>query len=216
MAIVPNTQGRLVTSVNLKASVLKKSVDSRSTNLPVTTQDIASIPQRRIVTDNKNTRSSFANAVTIGRLLDATSSITISQNRTNTRIYALGASAFEPFQIVPGPVTTDLELSRVVLYARDFFEALGFTHGTLTSQIIPFLIDIELRAPTGALRTIRIHDCWLTSHNLPFDISGNSALIVQNLRVTAGKIETQDATFGAIGSITQKAASYIKLPSRGA
>ena len=109
-------------------------------------------------------------------------------------------------------MTTDLDLTRVVLYARDFFEALGFHQGSLTSQTIPFLIEIELRAPTGALRTIRIHDCWLSSHTMPFDITGNNILIVQTLKVTGGKVTTEDARFGAVGSLTQKLASNVKIP----
>ena len=212
MAILPSTQGRLVTSVNLKASVLKKGITSTQTNLPFTTQGVANVPSRKRITETTKGTSAFADAAVIGRLLDATSTLTISQSRQNTRIYSLGTQAFEPHMVVPGPVTTDLDLNRVVLYARDFFEALGFHQGSLTSQTIPFLIDIELRAPTGAVRTIRIHDCWLNSHMLPFDISGGEALIVQQLKVTGGMVTTEDARFGGLGTLTQKAASFIKIP----
>lgn len=196
MATIPETQGRLVTSVNLKTSVLQTSGLSDTTSLPVTTSGTALI-----------------GVSVIGSLLDATSRLTVKQTRQNHRIYSLGSAAFEPNLVVPGPITTDLELTRVVLYARDFFEALGFTQGTLSTQIVPFLIDVELRAPTGAVRTIRFNDCWLNGHTLPFDVSGNETLIVQSLAITAGRVETHDAVFGGIGFFTNKIASNIHIPN---
>ena len=36
--------------------------------------------------------------------------------RTNTRRYGLGKHAFEPLDIIPGPITTTLQLSKIVLY----------------------------------------------------------------------------------------------------
>lgn len=40
--------------------------------------------------------------------------------RTNTRRYGLGKHAFEPLDIIPGPVTTTLLISKIVLY-KDYY-----------------------------------------------------------------------------------------------
>lgn len=41
-------------------------------------------------------------------------------NRTNTRRYGLGKHAFEPLDIIPGPVTTTLSISKIVLYKDSY------------------------------------------------------------------------------------------------
>lgn len=40
--------------------------------------------------------------------------------RTNTRRYSLGKHAFEPLDIIPGPIQTTLTLSKIVLY-KDYY-----------------------------------------------------------------------------------------------
>lgn len=43
-----------------------------------------------------------------------------TNTRTNIRRYSLGKHAFEPLDIIPGPITTTLQISKIVLYKDSY------------------------------------------------------------------------------------------------
>lgn len=50
--------------------------------------------------------------------------LTRANTRENTRRYSLGKHAFEPYDVIPGPISTTLSASKIVLY-RDSYQFTG-------------------------------------------------------------------------------------------
>jgi len=156
-----------------------------------------------------------------GTTLGTVSRLTREQTRAMHRRYALGTFAHEPLDIIPGPITTDLKLEKIVLYSEymiqgasggvakilglenkniylsdgDLLGALGFVSGNLFHQQQPFALQEITHPPLedqGAQPTITAYlDCWIKSNPISYDIMDTGGqLIIQECDVVCGKITT--------------------------
>jgi len=188
---IPVTQGRLASSVELKLMVPVK----MNLGFGVTFE--------------------FQPGTTLGTV----SKVTREQNREIHRRYSLGTFAHEPLDIIPGKITTDLKLEKIVLYAEymlqnikgdvakvlglegktiylsdgDLLGALGFVSGNLFHQQQPFALQEIIHPPAenpGAQPTITSYlDCWIKSNPLEYDIMNTSGQLI---------IQTCDVACGKI------------------
>lgn len=136
------------------------------------------------------------------------------QNRTVTKRYALGVNSFEPFQVVPGPVTTKLQMERVILYKNDALkQVFGFWGENLATQQIPMLIIEAKSDPTNNIENIAAimyTDCWMTSNPIEYDIDSEDLLIVQDREIEVGKVISIDSTLGGIAAAANLAINIGK------
>jgi len=147
-----------------------------------------------------------------GMTLATISKLTRTQTREVYRRYFLGTFAFEPFDIIPGKITTNLRLEKIVLYSEyvlelggttlhlsdgDILGALGYVSGSLFFQQRPFAIQEIIHPPSGVPESIfrgptvtTYYDCWFTENPIEYDIFDRDQLIIQECNVAVGKVTT--------------------------
>ena len=125
-----------------------------------------------------------------GEILGAVRKLTKNENRETTKLRSLGTHAFRPAVIVPGPITTSVNLNRVVLYGGDALEAIfGDNIESLYYQTKPFVIEVRKGSPTGRVDVVKLYDCWFTKNPMEFSLESNDLLVVQSIDVDVGRIE---------------------------
>lgn len=94
--------------------------------------------------DNLSPLSIFQTITSI-RVISATNRFRVVQDRSNRRRQGIGSSV-EAFGVVPGQVTTTIEMDRVVLNTEDAMGAFQFLPGNIAFQIRPLVI-LEVTIP---------------------------------------------------------------------
>lgn len=167
-----------------------------------------------------------------------------TQDRAVTTIYGFNGDEMQPVWVIPGQMSTTVQLHSIIFHDTDLLRQLGFIHGNLLTQENPFVIVEEqytLR-PTLSFkefsfesltrsssstttefestyaRAIFYHDCWLTSNPVTYDIMGDLILIPE-VKVTVGRIETSEEKFNtlfqeAIDSFTKTVTTWINRQSK--
>jgi len=155
-----------------------------------------------------------------GLTLGTVGRMTRNQTRELKRRYTLGRNAFEPLDVIPGRVITDLTLEKVIMYSEylaapvkgdvasllglqngahlsdgDLLGALGYVSGSLFFQQFPFAIEEVVHPPEGLTgnpgpTTTTYYDCWLRTNPIDYDLTGRDQLVIQECDVVCGKVAT--------------------------
>lgn len=169
-----------------------------------------------------------------GLTVGTISKLTRNQSREVYRRYSLGKFAFEPYDLIPGKITTSLKIEKVVLYSEymitgvkgdvakllgmegksvylsdgDLLGALGYVSGSLFFQQFPFAIQEIVHPPeglSGAQATITTYyDCWLTSNPIEYDIFASDQIIIQECDVVCGRVATSIPVEKAIAPLIRR------------
>lgn len=83
------------------------------------------------------------------RIVGAVYGFTLRQTRTNIRRHGIN-SPIEAFAIVPGPVSSTLEINQAALYIQDAMQAFAFDSGNVAFQTRPLTIN-EIVTPPDIL-----------------------------------------------------------------
>jgi hypothetical protein len=204
-------------------------------DIPITQARLASSVELRLMLP---VQIDFGFGVTFefqpGLTLGTISRLTRTQVREIHRRYSLGSFAHEPFDLIPGRITTDLKLEKIVLYSEymlsnlkgdvakvlglenktiylsdgDLLGALGFVSGNLFYQQQPFAIEEVVHAPdvTGGQPTITSYlDCWLKTNPIEYDMmSPDKQLTIQECDVACGQVKTSIPFDKAIAPIARR------------
>jgi len=145
-----------------------------------------------------------------------------TQTREVHRRYALGRYSFEPYDLIPGRITTSLKLEKIVMYAEklglsnnmsaevdgDMLGLFGFVSGSLLFQQKPFAIQ-EIVHPPEALRGSKptittYYDVWFTSNPIAYDSLDSDQLIIQDCDAAVGRVEVSIPTEKAAAPLVRK------------
>ena len=158
------------------------------------------------------------------RKIGATYDFAIDQSRTNYIRRGLNAPV-EGFAGVPGPITTNITMTRSVLYLQDAMSAFGFLPGNIAFQTRPLILlefnDLPLdpagnnifgasiaRAGQGLNfdlnQSIPIiyTGCWISSSNIKYDIKGNDQAVIQSLTLNVSRVINPLSLIPPIGGVS--------------
>ena len=214
--ITPETEGRLVSTVQFFAFPQLQIADAESTGVTISllltglgaasNQDT---PLGRSMSAIKNAWGGFES---MGQILN----FKTDQTRTNERIYGLGRNAFEPRYIAPGKITTNITFEKVMLYKSEAIQWLGMTAGHLLYQTFPFVIyeyipdirsQLQVSVSNLAATTLPndIHmfytNCWFDTNPLDIDVEDDDQMISQNFKVTCGKVYVINQSIQGLASL---------------
>jgi len=84
-------------------------------------------------------------------------------------------------EIVPGVVDFSVTVSKIMLYKKRLFEALGFEVGSLEDLNVPFTIEEECSFPDGRKETIIYNGCQFES--VDYTISLRETLVTERATI---------------------------------
>lgn len=232
--IIPRTKGRLSTSIQLRAGI---DVDSLAPILATIDPKLAAAVQSYsgITTLNAQYGPGGSSNV-IGQAgalatpgtnysdIDGVQSFSRDQHREYVARYSLGQNSFEPFQIVPGQITTELVLKRIVFYdvtSPTLLNVFGFFPETLMFQMFPFVLMEEKYAPDEGsftqaedtvgsslqdspvylpqskpkLVAVNLYmECWFIGNPVNYDITQGNLLVIPEMKIRCGRMVSFDGT----------------------
>lgn len=175
-----------------------------------------------------------AAATTAARLADFTASIQVigaasmfrvSQSGTNQARRGID-SAREPFAVVPGPISTSIELERAVLYLEDAMAAFKFMPNNIAHQTRPIIIIENVSLPgetdpqdaTAFLKSslkniiggvtgkdaspVFYLYCWVRESRITYDLKGGDQAVMQSVVLDVGRVMVPASlTSAAIGEV---------------
>jgi hypothetical protein len=164
----------------------------------------------------------------------AVSQFTIIQNRVNIRRYGIN-SPIEAFSVVPGPITTTLELKFGVLYVQDAMQAFAFESGNIAFQIRPLIIHEIVRAPSFNISSLLpkigerflsrlagktslsdvplIHSymgCWFANSQMRYALDGDQ-MVIQDARLDVSRVINTNLAEYAVARGVQKLSKHLQL-----
>lgn len=149
------------------------------------------------------------------------------EKREIEKLYGFNGDEMEPFVIAPGQQDVTITLNRIVFYADDFFEQLGFIRGNLLYQENPFIIveehqkimssrkplqselgnmktwwydDKSLIVETTYARSFLYFDCWIASNPIKYDITSDNLILIPEFKILTGKIVSTEDVGRTLGS----------------
>ena len=139
----------------------------------------------------------FQAPLTPGKILTVVRKFARKQDREIYRRYDLDHQ-FEPRDLIPLKVKTDLTLERVVLYKEDCLQGFGLTFsGSLVEQQLPFIIQEIRTAPLGqdgksyaGTYIVEYLDCWFTSNPIAYDAMSPDQLVIQEVGISCGAVRS--------------------------
>jgi len=200
---VPHTQAKLAQSLTI---IAYQQVDT--TGLPV------KLPGSFNPAEIANSIIASGAGVASITPLGAVFGFNVKQDRVNTRRRGINSS-IEPWSIVPGPITTTIEIERTVLYAEDAMKAFNFHSNNIAFQIKP-LCFVELtnvpddngkplfgmgpninsnkigsltikQVMSAANRSPIYMNCWISNRAINYRLEGDQ-MVVENLTLDVGNV----------------------------
>jgi hypothetical protein len=98
--------------------------------------------------------------------------------------------AGKPIESYPGLPSYELDMTRVVLYEKNYLEVFGFEGFDIIKQNRPLVVKVTMKDPTDVYTTsMMIYGVWFDSNPLNFDIDDVSDLrILQDVHAVAAGI----------------------------
>ena len=200
----PHTQAKLAQSLSI---IAYQQVDT--TGLPV------KLPGSLDLGGLANSIVSSGAGLSSITALGAVFGFSVKQDRQNTHRRGIN-NAIEPWSVVPGPVTTTIEIQRSVLYAEDAMKAFNFHSNNIAFQIKPLCFLELISVPeddegkplfgmgpnintsklgsltisqvmTAAMRTPIYMNCWISSRSIDYKLEGNQ-MVIENLTLNVGNV----------------------------
>ena len=160
-----------------------------------------SVEIRMVIPVQVNLGVAFSYQLQPGTTIGTIQKLIRNQDRKLYRRFTLGTNAFEPWDIIPGNITTSLTLEKVVLYQDtllgapidgDALALFGFIGGNMIYQQSAFDIQEISHPPDGSDPTITTYkDIWFKTNPITYDVSTAEAKpIIQSVEVWVGAVTT--------------------------
>jgi hypothetical protein len=150
--------------------------------------------------------------------IGGTTKFSLTQTRENYRRYSLGKNSFEPFQVIPGKITTTISIERIEFQninddkVRRFFI---FDQRNLLFQQTPIMVIEYQTCRDASLKNldkqaIRIYtNCWAKTNPMKYDLTTTDLLIVKNIELDVGKVIVLDTSVAGIAGTVSMAEELI-------
>jgi hypothetical protein len=159
----------------------------------------------KYVTELLTGNETFNNLTVIGEARD----FRRTQKRDVFKRYNLGTNSYEPFQVIPLKVDTQLVIERVALYKSDAMKiAFGFFGEHLLHQLIPITIVEEKHSPDDNIDEMAINfytGCWATTNPVEYSIDASDMWILKDVVFECGQVISLDLSVGGIATVADEA-----------